>query len=83
VIAPAFPDTEPPILERAVARYLGQGTWARDPLLRREGYDYLQEILLGGGFIQRGQRYEDLVDTGYARQVMAEEGAASRSLSGQ
>jgi NitT/TauT family transport system substrate-binding protein len=83
MVAPAFSDTEPPILERAVARYLGQGTWARDPLLRREGYDYLQEILLGGGFIRRGQRYEDLVDTDYARQVMAEEGAASRSLNGQ
>ncbi|MGH7367256.1 MAG: ABC transporter substrate-binding protein [Candidatus Rokuibacteriota bacterium] len=74
VIAPAFPGTEPAILERAVARYHGQGTWARDPLLRREGYDYLEEILLTGGFIGRRARYEDLVDTELARQVMAEPG---------
>ncbi|HWN14885.1 MAG TPA: ABC transporter substrate-binding protein, partial [Candidatus Dormibacteraeota bacterium] len=40
-VAPAFPETELPLLERAIGRYLGQGTWARDPLLRREGYDYL------------------------------------------
>ena len=71
-VAPAFPETELPLLERAVARYLGQGTWARDPLLRRDGYDYLERILLDGAFICRGQRYEDLVDTAIATQVMAE-----------
>jgi NitT/TauT family transport system substrate-binding protein len=71
-IASVFPETAPAILERAVARYHGQGTWARDPLLRREGYDYLEEILLAGGFIGRRARYEDLVDTAVARQVMAE-----------
>jgi NitT/TauT family transport system substrate-binding protein len=71
-IARSFRDIEPEILEASVARYLGQGTWARDPLLRREGYDYLQEILLRGGFITRGERYEVLVNTGFARQVMAE-----------
>ena len=48
VIAPAFPETDAAMLERAVARYHRQGTWARDPLLRREGYDYLEEILLDG-----------------------------------
>jgi NitT/TauT family transport system substrate-binding protein len=72
-IAPVFPETAPAILERAVARYHRQGTWARDPLLRRPGYDYLEEILLAGGFIRRRPRYEDLVDTDFARQAMAEE----------
>lgn len=72
VVAPAFADTAPGILERSIARYLRQGTWARDPLLRREGYDYLERILLSGGFIRRGQRYEDLVDTAIAKQAMGE-----------
>ena len=72
-IAPVFPETTPAILERAVARYHRQGTWARDPLLRRPGYDYLEKILLAGGFIRRRPRYEDLVDTDFARQAMAEE----------
>jgi len=71
-VAGAFPETEPAILERAVGRYLGQGTWARDPLLRREGYDYLERILLEGGFIRRGQPYERLVDTALARRAMTE-----------
>jgi NitT/TauT family transport system substrate-binding protein len=69
-IAPAFPDIAPDMLERAVARFVRQDTWARDPLLRRPGYDYLQEILLTGGFITRRHRYEDLVDTECARRAM-------------
>jgi hypothetical protein len=72
VVAPAFPETGREILEGAVARYHRQSTWSRDPLLRREGYDYLEEILLAGGLITRRARYEDLVDTAIARQVMAE-----------
>jgi NitT/TauT family transport system substrate-binding protein len=70
VIAPAFPEIEPVILERIVTRFVQQDTWARDPLLRRPGHGYLQEILLNGGFIKRQHRYEDLVDTHYARQAM-------------
>ena len=70
-IAPAFPDIDPVIREKAVDRYLRQGTWARDPLIRRPGYDYLQRILLDGGFIKKGtHRYEDLVDTTIAEAAM-------------
>jgi NitT/TauT family transport system substrate-binding protein len=70
VIAPAFPAIPAAIRQRAVARYLGQGTWARDPVLRRPGFDHLQEILLGGGFIRRRHRYRDLVDVEIARRAI-------------
>jgi NitT/TauT family transport system substrate-binding protein len=72
VIAPAFPDIASDLRHRAVARYLGQDTWARDPLLDRPGYEYLQRILLDGGFITRPHRYEDLIDTTIARQVVGD-----------
>jgi NitT/TauT family transport system substrate-binding protein len=71
LIAPAFPDVAPDIRHRAVARYLGQDTWSRDPIVRQPGYEYLQTILLDGGFITRRHRYEDLVDTTVAREVVA------------
>ena len=71
LIAPAFPDIDPVIRERVVDRYLRQGTWARDPLLRRPGYDYLQRILLDGGFITRPHAYADLIDTAVAEAAMA------------
>jgi len=70
VIAPAFGDVAPDTRQRVVARYLAQGTWAGDPIIRREGYEYLQRILLDGGFIQRAHRYEDLVDTTVAQAVL-------------
>jgi len=76
-IAPDFPDIEPTILERAVDRLSRQGTWARDPVLRRPGFDYLQEILSTGGFISRSHRYEDLVDTTIAEKAVR--GAGVRS----
>jgi len=69
-IRSAFPRIDGAMLERAMTRYVDQQTWAREPLLDRPGYDYLQQILLDGGFIRRRQRYEDLVDTNIARQVM-------------
>jgi NitT/TauT family transport system substrate-binding protein len=71
VVAPSFADIASDIRERAVGRFLRQGTWAREPVLRREGYDYLQRILLDGGFIKRTHPYEDLIDTAVARDVMA------------
>jgi NitT/TauT family transport system substrate-binding protein len=70
VIAPAFADVPADVRQRAVARYLTQSTWAGDPIIRRPGYDYLQQILLDGGFITRAHRYEDLIDTTLAQQVV-------------
>ena len=70
VIAPAFPDVDPELRRRAVARYLAQGTWPSHPVLTRDGYEYLQQILLDGGFIKQRHRYEDLVDESVARHVV-------------
>jgi NitT/TauT family transport system substrate-binding protein len=69
-IAGAFPEVAPAAMARIVGRYLAQETWARDPLLRRSGYDSLEQILLDGSFIKRRHPYETLVDTAYARQAM-------------
>jgi NitT/TauT family transport system substrate-binding protein len=69
-IAPAFPDIESDLLLRVVDRYRRQGTWALDPVIRRDGYEYLQQILLDGGFIKRRHRYENLVDVTVAEAVV-------------
>ena len=70
LIAPAFPDIAPEIRHRAVARYLAQQTWSADPLVRRTGYEYLETILLDGGFITRRHRFEDLIDTTLAQETI-------------
>jgi NitT/TauT family transport system substrate-binding protein len=71
LIAPAFPDVAPDVRVAVVARYLAQNTWAADPILRAPGYEYLQQILLDGGFIQHRHRYEDLIDTSIAQAVVS------------
>lgn len=70
LIAPAFSDIAPEIRRRAVARYLAQDTWSRTPVIGRAGYEYLQTILVDGGFITRRHRYEDLIDTMVAQEVV-------------
>jgi NitT/TauT family transport system substrate-binding protein len=70
LIAPSFPDIEPEIRKRALARYLQQGTWARDPLLREEGFNYLQDILVGGGFISKRYPYAEHVSNEFAQAAM-------------
>jgi NitT/TauT family transport system substrate-binding protein len=70
VSAPAFADIDAGVRVRAVERYLGQSTWAGDPVLTRAGFERLQEILHGGGFIGRRHRFEDLVDTELARDAV-------------
>jgi len=71
-IGPDFRDIDRGLLERAIERFKKQDTWARDPVLRRPGFDYLQEILQMGGFIGKTHRYEDLVDTAIAEQAVKE-----------
>ena len=69
-VAPEFPEIPDEIRARAIDRYLRQGTWASDPILRPPGFESLQEILLAGGFIRRRHRYADLVNTEFARRAV-------------
>jgi NitT/TauT family transport system substrate-binding protein len=70
LIAPSFPDIEPAIRTGAVERYLAQHTWAREPLLREDGFNYLQDILIGGGFISKRYPYAEHVNVEFARAAM-------------
>jgi NitT/TauT family transport system substrate-binding protein len=70
VVADEYSEVPAPLLEAAIARYQRQDTWARDPVLRRPGYDTLQNILLSGGFIRRVHRYRDLVNTALAQEAV-------------
>jgi NitT/TauT family transport system substrate-binding protein len=66
--------TEDPaeVLLPGVERYLAQDTWAKDPLIRREGYQHLHDILRDGGLIKGNFPYEDQITTTFADAVMAE-----------
>jgi hypothetical protein len=51
-------------------------TWAADPILRRPGFDALQEVLLLRGFIKKSHPYDAVVDTTRAEAAVRTVGAA-------
>ncbi|MBI4012642.1 MAG: ABC transporter substrate-binding protein [Candidatus Rokubacteria bacterium] len=75
-VAPAFPGEERAILAGAIRRYLAGKTWALDPILRRPGFDALQEVLLLRGFVKKSHPYDAVVDTARAEAAVRAVGAA-------
>jgi NitT/TauT family transport system substrate-binding protein len=72
LIAPSFPDIAPALRTRILERYLRQHTWALDPLLRQDGFEHLQDILIGAGFTTRRYAYSEHVNTEFAQAAMAQ-----------
>ena len=66
-----FPDMDPKVVVKAIARYKAQDTWARDPLLREDGYEALQDVLVGAGLAKARQPYEQIIRTDFAEAAMA------------
>lgn len=71
-IAAFFPELDPGLLARALARYAAQGVWGRDPLLPEAGFERLRRGLLSSGFIAAPVRFAECVDNRLAAQVVAE-----------
>ena len=69
-IGPYFPEVEKSMIVRTVERYKAQDTWARDPLLREDGFNTLQELLIEGGIIKSRHPYERIVSPDFAQQAI-------------
>ncbi len=65
-----LPDAPLEMLVAGTERYQSQGTWATDPLLRRESFERLRDILREGGLIKGTHLYEDHVTTEFADAAM-------------
>jgi NitT/TauT family transport system substrate-binding protein len=70
-VAPFFADTDPALLERGIARYLGLGLWARTPHFPREAFETLQAAMLGAGAIARAPGFDTCVDTAIVDEALA------------
>ena len=66
-----FPDVPPPILAAAIDRYRALGLYAPDPVLRREGFDRLQQAMLSGGALRQAIPFETCVDNTLAEMIWA------------
>ncbi|WP_430784647.1 ABC transporter substrate-binding protein [Virgibacillus flavescens] len=69
VIQPYFKDTELDILTSSIDRYKKQGSFATDPILDKEEWTNLKDIMEEAGELPADVPYEDLVNTKYAEEV--------------
>ncbi|QFT90293.1 Nitrate transport protein NrtA precursor [Bacillus sp. THAF10] len=72
VILPYFEDTSVELIETVVDRYKSQGSYATDPILDKEEWENLQDIMDTAGELPQYVEYETLVNTSIAEGVMEE-----------
>ena len=72
LIAPYFPTLDRGVLARALARYKAQGVWADDPILSEDGFERLQNALLGSNFLKRAVSFAECVDNRLAAAAVAD-----------
>ena len=69
-----FPDMSPKVLAASIDRYRALNLYAADPVLRREGFDRLQQAMLSGGALPHAVPFEICVDNSLAQQTMGGQG---------
>lgn len=72
-VQPYFDDTELKTLEIVVERYKEQQSFAPTPLLNKEAWNQLQEIMLEAGELPKQVDFEKLTNTELAEKIMMEQ----------
>jgi NitT/TauT family transport system substrate-binding protein len=70
-VRPFFPDLDPGVLQRAVARYLALGIWSATPRFPPEAFATLEAAMLGAGAIPRAPGFEACVDRAIVEEALA------------
>ncbi|MEG0259499.1 MAG: ABC transporter substrate-binding protein [Lysinibacillus sp.] len=70
IIQPYFEDTDLALIETVVERYRSQGSYATDPILDEEEWNNLQDVMEEAGELPKRMKYEDLVNTTYAKKAI-------------
>ncbi|WLV23843.1 ABC transporter substrate-binding protein [Aciduricibacillus chroicocephali] len=70
VIAPYFEDTDVDMLAASINRYKEQGSYALDPLLKKDAWNNLKDIMDAAGELPGKAPYEELVNTDFAKKAM-------------
>ena len=71
-LAGFFPDLSASLLSYCFESYKTVGLWNAQPLLQREGLEWLRDAGLASGLLHKKFSYEDCVDMRYALEVMKE-----------
>ncbi len=66
-----FPDTSMEDLTAVVERYKTQDTWSKNPILSKEAFEHLQDIIEEAGVLDKRAPYEKLVTTEFAENAIS------------
>ena len=72
VIAPQFQETDLETITTIVKRYYDQDTWKENLIFEKESFELLQDILEDAGELSERAKYEELVQTEYAKNAVKE-----------
>ncbi len=73
VVAPYFPGISESVLARCCERYQSLGVWNRNPVMLRQGFEWLRDAALSRALITRRYAFEDCVDMRFAEDVVRED----------
>jgi NitT/TauT family transport system substrate-binding protein len=65
-IAEFFPDMEMEDLITVVKRYKDQDSWAKNPIMTKESFEHMQDVIEAAGVLETRAPYEELVTTEFA-----------------
>ena len=70
VIAPQFPDTELPLLTSSIQSYLDIDAYCKTPVMKREAFERLQDVISSAGELDKRAVFEDVVDNSFAEKTV-------------
>lgn len=71
LIVDFFPDTDVSVLTKVVERYRDIGAWATDPVLDKDSFERLQDVMQSAGELDVRADYSKVVDTSFAKAAMS------------
>jgi len=66
-IKPSFPDADEKILQTVAKRYQEIDAWAKNPILSKQSFDRLQDVIQMAGELEKRAPYEKLVNNDFAK----------------
>lgn len=70
VLAEHFPDSDIDTLSKLVTRYKEQNTWKPDPVMTKEGFEQIQNIMQDAGQLEKRVPFNKLVIDTYAKKSL-------------
>lgn len=70
LIVEFFPSTDVKMLESSIQRYKDIDAWNKTPVLTKESFEKLQDVMQEAGELETRANYEDIINNKYAEKAV-------------